>query len=207
MEKLNLKQKLVEIRKSIGYLQKTESGNQGAKYVDPAVLLAKIREGMDEYCVLLSCSIVSHEITQYTAPTTKNPNNIGFIASGQTVYTWIDAESDEVLECPWYATGSHLSDPSMAFGGGLTFTERYFLLKFFQVPTSKDDPESITAKAGLIPCVTEEQIANINALIEETKADRIRFLAVMGVSKLEEMYSSNYELAISKLEAKRNLAK
>ena len=50
---MNLKQKLVEIRKSVEYLQKTERGNQGAMYVDPAVILQKIRSGMDKYGVLL----------------------------------------------------------------------------------------------------------------------------------------------------------
>ena len=40
---MKLLQKLLEIRKSVEYIQKTESGNQGAKYVDPAVLVKKIR--------------------------------------------------------------------------------------------------------------------------------------------------------------------
>lgn len=202
-DKLNLKQKLVEIRKSIGYLQKTEKGNQGAYYVDPAVLLAKIREGMDHHGILLSSSIVSQTITQYNAPTKNNANNIGFIAEGQTVYTWIDADSDETLVCSWYSTGSHLSDPSMAFGGGLTYSERYFLLKFFQVPTSKDDPESLTAKAGLIECINEEQIANIDSLITETETDIKAFYKHFNIKSITEIYASNYNNVVGQLEAKR----
>ena len=31
--------------------------------------------------------------------------------------------------------------PAMAGGAALTYFERYFLLKFFQIPTAKDDPE------------------------------------------------------------------
>ena len=207
MEKLTLKQKLVEIRKSVGYLQKTETGNQGAMYVDPAVLLAKIRESMDKHNILLSCSVLAQSVTQYNSPTKNNPNNIGFLVSGNLVYTWFDADNDEKLECNWFATGSHLSDPSMAFGGGLTYSERYFLLKFFQIPTSKDDPEFLKSKSGLVPLVTEEQIANINALIEEVKADKVKFSAVMGVAKIEDLYASNYNLAITTLETKRSRAK
>jgi hypothetical protein len=54
-EKLTLLQKLLEIRKSIEYIQKTEKGNQGAMYVDPAVLVKKIKDKMDEQNIL-SCA-------------------------------------------------------------------------------------------------------------------------------------------------------
>jgi hypothetical protein len=205
--KLNLKQKLVAIRKSIGVLQKTENGNQGAKYVDPGVILLKMRDSMDKLNVLLTVEVKSYKNSQVIAPTSKNPNNMDYLSEIELYYTWYNADTDESLGCPWHSVGSHMQDPSMAFGGGLTFAERYFLLKFFQVPTSKDDPEHLTAKAGLTPLVTEDQIANMNALIDEVKADRIKFLAVMGVAKIEDMYLSNYDLAISKLELKRDYKK
>lgn len=206
-DKLNLKQKLVAIRKTIGVLQKTESGNQGAKYVDPGVILLKIREAMDHHNILLTVAVLGCTNTQVPAPTKNDPKNIDFLSETNMMYTWHDADSDETLDCLWHSVGSHMQDPSMAFGGGLTFSERYFMLKFFQIPTSKDDPESLKAKAGIIECVTAEQVANIDALIDETKANKIKFMAIMSVSKLEDIYAYNYELAISKLEAKRDYKK
>ena len=204
---MNLKQKLVAIRKEIGILQKTEKGNQGANYVDPGVILLKIREGMDKRNVLLTLEIKSSKNVQIPAPTSKNPNNLDYLSELELYYTWYDADSGDSLGCPWHSVGSHMQDPSMAFGSGLTYAERYFLLKFFQVPTSKDDPELLKAKSGLVPLVTEEQIANINALIEEVKADKVKFSAVMGVAKIEDLYASNYNLAITTLETKRSRAK
>jgi len=175
-DKLNLKQKLVEIRKTIGVLQKTESGNQGAKYVDPGVILLKIREAMDFHNVLLTVEIIDYKNTQVSAPTKTNPNNVDFLCENTMVYTWHDADSDKTIACPWHSVGSHMQDPSMAFGGGLTFSERYFMLKFFQIPTTKDDPEMLKGKAGVIECVNEDQIANIESLIAETKTDEAKFL-------------------------------
>jgi hypothetical protein len=43
---MKLLQKLLEIRRSVEYIQKTEQGERGM-YVDPAALLKTIRDKMD----------------------------------------------------------------------------------------------------------------------------------------------------------------
>lgn len=202
-DKLNLKQKLIEIRKTIGILQKTEAGNKGAKYVDPEVLLLKARDGMDKHSVLLTCEVLSHTITQIKAPTKNDPNNVDFLFNGALVYKWMDADSDDVILCNWVATATHMQDPSMAFGGALTYSERYFMMKFFQIPTPKDDPELLKGKAGVIECINDDQIANIDSLIEETKTDISAFCNHYGIKAVKEIYASNYNGVIGLLEAKR----
>lgn len=202
-EKLNLHQKLVAIRKTIGPLQKTESGNQGAKYVDPAVLLLKIREAMDYYGVLLVPQIDESVMVQIRQPTKNNKENMSFFGTFKMVYTWIDSDSGDQFHVPWFASASHLTDPAMCEGSALTFTERYFLLKFFQIPTTKDDPEFLKAKSGMIECVSDEQIANIESLITETKTDLNAFLNHFGVKNVSEIYANNYNNVVGQLEAKR----
>ena len=157
----NLYKKLITIRKQVEYLQKTETGNQGAKYVDPAVLLRLIRVKMDETGVLLYPSVLDPRIDQIDAPTKNNPNNRGFLSFQIVSYTWIDSETGESLAIPWFATGTHLTDPSMAFGGSMTYSERYFVLKFFQIPTSKDDPEFFNQKTLSNERITEKQHSEI----------------------------------------------
>lgn len=201
--KMNLKQKLVEIRKSVEYLQKTERGNQGAMYVDPAVILQKIRSGMDKYGVLLYPEMSEPIIEMIDAPTSKNPNNKGYLSKNNVVYVWSDSETDSEIRVPWFATGSHLQDPAMAFGGATTYSERYFLLKFFQIPTSKDDPEYFAEKTAVIEYITEEQIANIQALIEETKTDVAKFMNHYKITNLAQIPTKYYAQVVSALEAKR----
>lgn len=202
-EKLNLKQKLVEIRKSVEYLQKTERGNQGAMYVDPAVILQKIRAGMDKYGVLLYPEISESTIDTIDAPTKNNQNNKGYLSKNIVHYVWLDCESDDSIRVPWFSTGSHLTDPAMAFGGASTYSERYFLLKFFQIPTSKDDPEYFAEKTAVVEYVSEEQIANIQSLIDKTKTDNHKFLTHYKISKLSEIPSKHYTQVVAALEAKR----
>ena len=54
---------------------------------------------------------------------------------------WVDTESGETLSVPWYAQGVDLAGEK-GVGKALTYAEKYFLLKFFHVPTKKDDPDS-----------------------------------------------------------------
>lgn len=208
-EKLNLKQKLVEIRKSVEYIQKTERGNQGAMYVDPAVILQKIRSGMDKFGVLLFPEVVETNVNVIDAPTSKNPQNKGYFSTSTLNYVWHDTDSDDVIKVPWFATGNHLQDPSMCFGGSMTYSERYFLLKFFQIPTSKDDPEYFAQKTGTIDFVSDEQIANIKALVDETGTIEQKMLEHfsqmfnMHIRAISEIPESKYRIILSALEAKR----
>ena len=144
---MDLNEKLLEIRKSVGYIQKTEKGNQGAFYVDPAVLLKTIRGKMDELKLLLVPFVQASSVECIDFPTSKNPNAKTFVFSGDMSFSWVNTETkDDSMEVAWYLTGKHMTDPAMAFGSALTYTERYFLLKFFQIPTAKDDPEFFEKK-------------------------------------------------------------
>jgi len=204
MEKLNLKQKLVAIRKTIGPLQKTEKGNQGAQYVDPAVLLLKIRDGMDKHGVLLMPQVDESTMEQIKQPTKNNKDNMGFFGTFKMMFIWVDSESDEKIIVPWFSSASHLTDPAMCFGGALTYTERYFLLKFFQIPTTKDDPEFLKGKAGVLEFVDDGQVANINTLIDETKTEKGMFLKHYNIEKISEIPLSAYKGVVNLLEAKRD---
>jgi hypothetical protein len=187
---MNLYTKLVDIRKSVEYLQKTERGNQGAMYVDPAVLVQKIRAKMDDAGILLVPSLSDTTVDSMPDPTKANPNATSFLFRSKMLYTFIDAESGEKLDVPWYMTGKHLQDPAMAGGAALTYFERYFLLKFFQIPTSKDDPEHFHAKTAT--SMTEEQIKELSDLIERTGTDLQAFLKHAKADTLENIQPSKF---------------
>lgn len=197
--------KLVNIRKSVDYLQKTERGNQGAMYVDPAILVQKIKTKMDEAGILLVPSLSDTTVDSIPDPTKSNPSATSFLFRSKMLYTFIDADSGEKLEVPWYMTGKHIQDPAMAGGAGLTFFERYFLLKFFQIPTSKDDPEHFQAKTAT--AISEKQVKDIEALIESTKTDKDAFLGYAKIKSLSEIHPLNFGALKSKLLAKQQAQK
>jgi len=209
---MSIYDKLLNVRKATGYLQKTENGNQGAKYVDPAVLVEKIRNHMNDQGLLLFPALSDSTIDQIPMPTKNNPNAMGFLFKSTVAYTFVDAESGEKLEVPWFMTGKHAQDPSMAGGGALTYFERYFLLKFFQIPTSKDDPEYFANKTREPEPPKKITIgeANINWMVAFCKKNKINthddkkaFMAHYGF----DVYSTlpaDFEAIKAKIEADYN---
>jgi hypothetical protein len=143
---MNLHQKIVEVRKSIdGFTKDSKSFNYS--YVSGTQVLSKIQEKMNELGILLVPKITdqsfqTYDYQVYNKNTKTMVDKTDFIVHGNMSYTWINAEEpSDILEIPFYYTGQQ-DDISKAFGSGLTYTERYFLLKFFNLPTDDADPDA-----------------------------------------------------------------
>ena len=137
---MNLKQKLIEIRKQVDYLQKDAKG-YNYSYVKEENILAEIKDKMNELEVLLEPHIRNHGLKDFNY-ITKAGNQVNeSIVSGDLVFVWSDATSDETREIDWAIYGQN-RDVSQALGSGLTYCTRYFLLKYFNIATSKDDPDA-----------------------------------------------------------------
>ena len=150
-KELNLYQKLAKIRKSVEVVRKNKKG-YNYTYTDEEALLAKITVGMETYGVSLIPGIVpsTTEVSPYHTTKTKctkdgeiyeeNVNEI--IVKSDMTYTWVNNENpEERIVVPWALVG-HQADASQSFGSGLSYSSRYFLLKYFNVATTKDDPDA-----------------------------------------------------------------
>ncbi len=137
MAEKNLFQKLVEMRKDVINFSKDSEGC-GYKYVSGSQAIAKIRDKMDSLGVLLVPRMEEVTNDTYTYINAKEKH----VVKGNMTYVWINADNpEERLEVPWKLYGAQ-DDISKAYGSGLTYSERYFILKFFQAPTDELDPDS-----------------------------------------------------------------
>jgi len=146
---MNLHEKLIGIRASIDELVKDGSGYQ-YKYVTGSQILGKMKAAMDKNKVLLIPSIVSVNnpiLDEYiTMKGNVQKQNRDWQISGVMNYTWVNAEDPtDTIVIPWFFIGQQ-DDSSKAFGSGLTYAERYFLLKFFGLPTDCEDPDGKDGK-------------------------------------------------------------
>ena len=150
MAELNIYQKLAKIREMVEVMQRNASG-YGYKYVTDVDLLAKISVGMKEYGVSLIPQVVPNtgKVDQYQYTKIKKDKAepvYEIITSADLLFTWVnDEKPEERIEVPWWATGQQ-SDASQSFGSGLTYSYRYFLLKYFGVATPNDDPDNWRSK-------------------------------------------------------------
>ena len=131
---MNLYQKLIEVRKSAPILGKENKGHQ-YQYVSSAQTLIALRGAMDDHGVLLIPEISGH---------TTSEKGKQMLTELDIRFRWLNAEKpDETIECPWYGQG--LDSGEKGVGKALTYAEKYFLLKFFNIPTEKDDPDRLQA--------------------------------------------------------------
>lgn len=150
-ETINIYQKLAKIRKPVEILQKNKSG-YGYKYVTEDVILSKITGLMGRLGVSLVPKIVKDtmKVEPYAYIKTKVAKNgqpyeervNEILVSCDMEWHWINNENpeDRVI-VPWAMVGQQ-SDASQAFGSGLSYASRYFMLKYFNVATSDDDPDN-----------------------------------------------------------------
>lgn len=151
MEQMNIFQKLAKIRKPVEVLQKNKAG-YGYRYVTEDLILAKITGLMDRYGVSLIPSIAkgTAEVTPYEYSKTKSTKNgqiyeekvNEILVKADMEWMWVnnDDPKDRIV-VPWTLVGQQ-SDASQAFGSGLSYSSRYFMLKYFNVATSDDDPDN-----------------------------------------------------------------
>lgn len=137
---MNLYQKIVAIRRSVGSLRKDKKGDR-YDYVSGNQVLTKIEDKMNELNLLLIPSTLDGEYEPYTYKT-KYGEKTDLIVKGKMTYTWINGDKpEERMEVPWFYFGQ-MNEVSKAFGSALTYSERYFLLKAFGIPTDGDDPDA-----------------------------------------------------------------
>jgi hypothetical protein len=160
---MNLYEKLVEIRKNVPYLQKVADGGQ-YKYVSNSQVVSAIRDLLDKHKVFLKTEILDQSIKEFHSA----KGTIQFMTSVQMKFTWVNAEEpEEQIVTRWEGQGVDTGEKGI--GKAATYAEKYFILKTFNIPTDKDDPDahqSKVEKAKPPERVTDEQLALLRGSAE-----------------------------------------
>lgn len=146
---MNIYQKLIEVRKAVPYLKKEAEGYQ-FKYTSSSQVLGNLRAAMDEQGLLLIPKVADKKVTIDVFDKIDGRGNskrtVDYFTEIDVTFTWVNAEKpDEQIECPWYGQGVDTAGEK-GVGKALTYAEKYFMLKFFNIATDKDDPDSFQNK-------------------------------------------------------------
>lgn len=138
---LNLYQKIVQVRQVAEGFSKDTKG-YGYSYVSGNQVLSKIKDKMNELNLLLLPSTKVGEHQTHAYKTNKGKDALDFIVKGEMSYTWINGDNPEERETVTWAYYGQQDEISKAYGSGLTYSERYYLLKSLGLPTDEDDPDA-----------------------------------------------------------------
>ncbi len=145
-EKLNLHQRLLAVRSEVSYAKKDKKSNADGKfpYVSSSQILSLIGPALIAAGVLLSTRILKTEVSDHT--TAKGGHQ--YFTQIWTEHTWTNVDKPEdKMVCEWYGQG--LDPGEKGVGKAVTYAEKYFLLKFFNIATGEDDdPDSGTSDKG-----------------------------------------------------------
>lgn len=171
---MKLIEKLAGINKMVEVIQKNKSG-YGYKYLDITEILSKVTAGMDKFNVSLRPEITPDTFVvapqHYTKTKVLKDGTVveeqvnEYVISARMNFIWINNDDPTEKICiPWVLVGAQ-ADPSQAFGSGLTYCQRYFLLSYFHIATPEDDPDNWRSKKQA--AADQEGIEISKAIINE----------------------------------------
>lgn len=159
---MNLYEKLLDIQTRTQAIIKDMTvgeGKQSYKAVSSVQVVEQIRPMMDEHKLLLIPAVTDARVME------------GRTSSGTSRYftemffdmIWHDCETGEELAVKSYAQGVDLAGEK-GVGKAHTYNEKYFLMKFFHIPTPADDPDQDSRTKSGEKAQRGTQAAKENAL-------------------------------------------
>lgn len=168
--KLNLYQKINEVKKVVKTFKKdAETNGKGAySYISGTQVLSSIKEKMEELGLLFIPVETEHrDWTTYNYVNSYGQEKTDFVVTGKLIYEWIDCDEPSQRQRVSFEYYGQQNDISKAFGSGLTYSERYLLLKSLGVPTDEDDPD---AKSNNATQKQEEHKSKYTQIHDKAKA-------------------------------------
>lgn len=221
MTQKNVFQRLSEVRTTVSYLKKEKEGQQFS-YVGSSDVLGALHKAINDNGLLLIPSITNHvlnerieKVHRYNKFTKQNEENdrVTYFTELEMNMRWQNIDDkDDYIDCSWYAQGVDIAGEK-GVGKALTYGEKYFLLKFFNIATDKDDPDSFQRKQksklppeppklvdGKQVATLKDEARQIADLTGSTPDVILGKLAEMAkVESVEYIQEQNYSGALAKL--------
>ena len=206
---MKLLQKLLEIQKAVDNFTKDKK-SFGYDYASGNQVLHTIRPKMNELGLLLKQEILEVKSTRIDYVNNKGKEKSEILNEVKQKFTWIDTETSEREECMFFASG--MNDWEKGLGSALTYAERYFLLKFFHVPTDNDDPDYAKQNAQTNQykkhttnykekTISETQAKRFYAIAKGKDTAKIsRMLKSKGYEKAADIKIKDYDTFITEIE-------
>ncbi len=191
---MSIYKKLLLIQKAVKGLKKDKKSNN-YEYVTGNKLLSFIRPLMDEHGLLLKQEVISidNDRMDYKTGigTTWEKEKSEILSKVMMRFTWIDSETGETDVNLFGANGQN--DWEKGLGSALTYSERYFLLKYFHIATDEDDidnPNRKPVENKTVPAPSKALAPTKKRLFEESAGEPTKaWLRVLEGIKADKLLS------------------
>lgn len=191
-EKKNLHQKMLEVMKSIEYLNKDDKisyGNTNYKAMSEEKVTMTVRK-----------ELVKQGIVVY--PVEQTVVKDGQITTTNTTYKMVNVDDpDDFVFVASSGQGADTQDKGV--GKAMTYSFKYMLLRTFAIPTG-EDPDKISSEQ----LDDQQKIAEIKQKIEKAEVDTGKFLVAIGhkfkkeFRSVDEMRGKELDYALMRINEK-----
>lgn len=161
----NIHQRINEAKHSMEGFIKDSKGYQ-YNYVSGSQVLHKLNPELYKHGINITfkTSDAKYEAVNVVV---KGKEKTEYIVSLNVHYTITNTDRiEEKIESTIFAIGQQ-DDPSKALGTALTYSERYFLMKFFGLPTDEDDADAKQKRETYAPKAKPEHIKDLQDKIKQ----------------------------------------
>jgi|GEM_PF-1349493 len=143
MAEKNIIQKLITLRKKIPYIKKEQKQYMKFAVVSSETVLTEFNRHMNSLNLYLKTEVLHKEIErQKVGVNEKTKKDIfNYLVTLDMKYTWINADDPSEREEILFAAMADDENASYAYGQALTYAEKTFFLKEFNIPTDEVDPD------------------------------------------------------------------
>lgn len=141
--KKNLVQKLVELRKKVPYIKKEQKEYMKFSVVSSESVLTEFQTHMNTLGIYLKTEVLGKQIERQEIGVNQKTGKKIFshLVVLDMKYTWVNADDDAQREEVLFTAAADDENSSYAFGQALTYAEKTFFMKEFNIPTDDVDPE------------------------------------------------------------------
>ncbi len=142
MKELNIYQKINEVKSQVHFVRKANLNDKlGYNAVSSSMVLAPLAKALVDVGLVLISECVDMETVAFPVKT-KYGESTHYKAHVKMIYTWVNVDKpEEKIVCNWRCEGVNTSAFDKAVGAAYTYSEKYFMLKFFNIATDDTDPD------------------------------------------------------------------
>lgn len=182
MSETTLVEKLIQLRKKVPYIKKEQKQYIKFSVVSSETVLTEFNTHMNELNIYLKTEVVNKTIErQKIGVNEKTKKDIfSYLVTLDMKYTWINGENPSEREEVTFSAIADDENSSYAYGQALTYAEKTFFMKEFNIPADDVDPDVFQKEILKRIPASPEQIEAIHIqlgkLEELTEQPKLAFL-------------------------------
>lgn len=169
MSEASLIQKLIQLRNSVPYIKKEQKQYIKFSVVSSETVLTEFNTHMNNLNLYLKTEVVNKQVERTQIGTNEKTKKaiFNYLVTLDMKYTWINGDNPKEREEVTFSAIADDENSSYAYGQALTYAEKTFFMKEFNIPADDVDPDVFQKEILKRIPATPEQIEAIHLQLQK----------------------------------------